>query len=123
MALCLNRHWSIFLVLLCVGGGCIASSPRAETRKSAGMNASRKAMEILKTECFACHNEEKKKGGLVLTSRELLLKGNKDGTVVTSGRPDESRLIKALSPDADPHMPPKKQLQDAQIKVIRDWIK
>jgi len=80
-------------------------------------------MEILKVECFVCHNEEKKKGGLILTSRELLLKGNKDGAVVTSGKPDESRLIKALSPDADPHMPPKKQLKDAQIKVIRDWIK
>jgi len=86
-------------------------------------DAARKAMEILKAECFACHNEEKKKGGLVLTSRELLLKGNPDGAVVVSGKPDESRLAKALLRDADPHMPPKKQLTDAQIKTMRDWIK
>ncbi len=80
-------------------------------------------MEVLKTECFGCHNEEKKKGGLILTSRELLLKGNKDGPVVTSGKPDESRLIEALSADADPHMPPKKQLTATQIKIMRNWIR
>ncbi|PYM10745.1 MAG: hypothetical protein DME18_15695, partial [Verrucomicrobia bacterium] len=73
--------------------------------------------------CLACHNEEKKKGGLVLTSRELLLKGNGDGVVVVPGKPDSSRLPRALLADADPHMPPKKQLTDAQIKAIRDWIK
>ena len=79
-------------------------------------------MEVLKAECFGCHNEEKKKGGLILTSRELLLKGNKDGPVVTSGKPDESRLIKALDADADPHMPPKKQLTVRQMTDLRKWI-
>ena len=80
-------------------------------------------MRLLKTECFACHNQEKKKGGLVLTSRERLLEGGDDGTVVVPGKPESSLLVKALLKDADPHMPPKKQLADAQIKVIRDWIK
>jgi len=80
-------------------------------------------LTTLKAECFACHNEEKKKGGLVLTSREALLKGNDEGAVVVSGKPDSSRLAKALLRDADPHMPPKKQLTDTQIKAIRDWIK
>src|SRR6185369_16965366 len=104
-------------------GRCSAASTRVESRNPSRSDASRKAMEILQAECFVCHNEEKKKGGLVFTSRELLLKGNKDGAVIASGKPDESRLIKALSADADPHMPPKKQLTPAQIKVMRDWIK
>ncbi len=78
---------------------------------------------MLKAECFGCHNAEKKKGGLVLTSRESLLKGGDEGPVVAPGKPDESKLARALLPEADPHMPPKKQLDDAQIKAIREWIK
>ena len=85
--------------------------------------ASRTAMRLIKTECFSCHNQEKKKGGLVLTSRERLLEGGDDGVVVAPGKPETSLLAKVLTKDADPHMPPKKQLTDAQIKVIREWIK
>ncbi|PYK58857.1 MAG: hypothetical protein DME21_14780, partial [Verrucomicrobia bacterium] len=107
----------------CMAGRCIAAPLRAETRKPTGHAPPRKAMEILKAECFACHNEEKKKGGLILTSREALLKGNDEGAVVVPGKPDSSRLPRALLTGADPHMPPKKQLTDAQIKAIRDWIK
>src|SRR2546428_2621137 len=125
---CLKRCGSILVVLFCVGGcclapWCIAAAPRAEARQPSGIVVSRKAMEVLKAECFACHNEEKKKGRLVLTSREALLKGNDEGVVVVPGKPDSSRLARALLSDADPHMPPKKQLTDAQINVIRDWIK
>jgi hypothetical protein len=43
--------------------------------------------------------------------------------VVVPGKPESSRLAKALLRDSDPHMPPKKQLPDAQTKIIRDWIK
>lgn len=80
-------------------------------------------MRLLKAECFSCHNQEKKKGGLVLTSRERLLEGGDNGVVAVPGKPDGSLLAKAVLKDSDPHMPPKKQLTDAQIKVIRDWIK
>lgn len=80
-------------------------------------------MVLLKKECFGCHNQEKKKGGLILTSRERLLEGGQDGAVVVPGKPDASLLAKALRAGADPHMPPKKQLADPQIKLIRDWIK
>ena len=92
-----------------------AALPSAETARA--------AMRLLKTECLACHNQEKKKGGLVLASREALLKGGDDGAVVVPGKPEASQLAKALLKDADPHMPPKKQLADAQIKVIHEWIR
>ncbi|MEA3207077.1 MAG: Planctomycete cytochrome [Chthoniobacter sp.] len=32
------------------------------------------AMRLLKSNCFSCHNDQKKKGGLVMTSREALSK-------------------------------------------------
>jgi mono/diheme cytochrome c family protein len=95
-----------------VSGG----APRAASASSDGANVA--AMRLLKAECFSCHNQEKKKGGLVLTSRERLLEGGDSGVVVVPRKPDESMLMKVLATEADPHMPPKKQLTDAQVKVV-----
>jgi WD40 repeat protein len=80
------------------------------------------AMVILKKNCFSCHNSEKKKGDLILESREGVLKGGENGPVVVPGKAGESRLAQFLLPDADPHMPPKKQLSDEQIGHLRAWI-
>src|SRR5688572_33248307 len=66
-------------------------------------------MRLLHNNCLSCHNAEKSKGGLQLTSREALLKGGDNGPVVAPGEPQESLIFKVLAPDADPHMPPKKQ--------------
>jgi WD40 repeat protein len=88
-----------------------------------GNAQAREALTVLKAECFTCHGEDKKKGGLSLTSREAMLKGGDEGPVVQAGKPDASRLLTFLRADADPHMPPKKQLEPAQIKSVRDWIK
>lgn len=82
----------------------------------------REAMLLLKAECFSCHNEKKKKGGLVLTTRDALLKGSDAGPVAEPGRHDTSLLASVLLADADPHMPPERQLSEPQIKLIRDWI-
>ena len=38
-------------------------------------------MRVLKTNCFSCHNEQKKKGGLVMITRESLLKGDRKSVV------------------------------------------
>ena len=81
------------------------------------------AMRLLRANCVSCHNDEKQKGGLVLTSREAMMKGGESGAVVVEGKPDESPLIKALAPEADPHMPPKKQLTASKIEVLKEWIR
>ncbi len=79
-------------------------------------------MLVLKAECFSCHNEKKKKGGLVLTSREALLRGAESGPVVVADHPETSVLASVLLAEADPHMPPKSQLPDAKIQLLRNWI-
>jgi len=79
-------------------------------------------MVILKANCFGCHNPEKKKGGLVLTSRPELFKGGENGIVLSPGKSEQSKIVQVLAPEADPHMPPKKQLSDKQIAVLRGWI-
>ena len=43
------------------------------------------ALSIIQDNCQACHNPQKHKGGLVLTSRDLALKGGEDGNGGQSG--------------------------------------
>lgn len=80
-------------------------------------------LRILKDNCFRCHGEEKRKGGLVLSSRAGMMKGGDTGTVVDLGAPSDSMLLQLLAKTADPHMPPKKQLSDDEIEAVKDWIK
>src|SRR6185436_13514183 len=40
------------------------------------------AMRIIRANCLSCHNDEKKKGGLRLTTRENDLKGSENGPVL-----------------------------------------
>jgi hypothetical protein len=78
--------------------------------------------EVFDRQCVKCHGPLKQKSGLQLDHLEAVLKGNEDGAVVTPGKPEESRLIAALAPDADPHMPPKKQLAEGDIAKLKTWI-
>ena len=113
----LSTRWIWLLALLLARPAfSAAAAPAADVR-------AREALAVLKAECFTCHSEEKKKGGLVLTSRELLLKGGEEGPVVRPGRPDASKLVTSLAAGVDTHMPPKKQLAPAQVRAIRDWVK
>lgn len=82
----------------------------------------RKAVTLLRDECFSCHGETKQKAGLSLLSREQVLKGSEEGPVVQEGRPQESRLLATVLPGAEHHMPPRKQLAPGQIKTLREWI-
>ena len=80
------------------------------------------AMKILRQECVICHSPEKKKGGLILDSRESILRGGSSGSLVETNKPGSSLLLKVLEKDSDPHMPPKKQLDPRQIRTLRHWL-
>src|SRR6266480_3172361 len=81
-----------------------------------------KALLIIKENCQSCHNAEKHKGGLQLTSRDLALKGSDDGPVLQPGKSSASKMIEVLAPASDPHMPPKGQLTAAEIEILKQWI-
>ena len=80
------------------------------------------AMGLLKTQCLGCHNAEKQKGGLSLETRELALKGGEKGASFQAGDADQSELIKALNDSGDAHMPPKKQMPEKQINLLKAWV-
>ena len=81
---------------------------------------------ILATKCYSCHGETKQKGGLRMDDSLLLMKGGKDGAVVTKSNAEESDMMKriALSLDNEDHMPPKEkpQLTKDQVALLHWWI-
>jgi mono/diheme cytochrome c family protein len=82
---------------------------------------------VLADNCYQCHSiqAEKVKGGLLLDSREGLLKGGDTGPAIVTGDPDHSLLVKAVKyTDPDLQMPPKgKQLSDTVVADLVAWIK
>lgn len=88
-----------------------------------------KIRPILVEHCYKCHSAdaEKVKGGLLLDSREGVLKGGDSGPAIVSGKPEESLLIKAVQQfDKDLQMPPPKsgrKLSEEQINDLVMWIK
>jgi hypothetical protein len=77
--------------------------------------------------CYKCHSAgaEKVKGGLLLDTREGLLKGGDSGPAIVAGDPDKSLFIKAVRyTDEHLQMPPKGQkLSDQQIADLEAWVK
>jgi hypothetical protein len=81
---------------------------------------------VLSEQCYKCHSStsEKLKGGLMLDSREAVLKGGDTGPAITSGDPEKSLLVEAIRwKNSDMQMPPKKALAPQQIADIEAWVK
>lgn len=82
----------------------------------------RTPLAIFHGECVSCHTESKRKGGLLIDSRESLMKGGDTDAAIVPGSSGGSFLIETLFPDADPHMPPKGQLNPREIVALEEWI-
>jgi len=82
---------------------------------------------VLAKQCYACHSEKSPvaQGGLVVDSRDGLLKGGKSGVpAIVPGKPDDSLLIKALQhATKDLKMPPGKPLPPEQVQAFAEWIR
>ncbi len=82
---------------------------------------------VLVENCYKCHSAEsdKVKGGLLLDTREALLKGGDSGPALVPGDPEKSLLIKSVRyTDDNLQMPPKgKKLPENQIEDLVAWVK
>ena len=80
-------------------------------------------VEIFRSQCFKCHNQDRKKGGLILDTYNLTMEGGSSGRVVKPGEPDSSRLFTLIAHLEKPHMPPKGgKLDDNVLETVRKWI-
>ncbi|RYD66636.1 MAG: DUF1549 domain-containing protein, partial [Verrucomicrobiaceae bacterium] len=63
-------------------------------------------------------------GGLLLDTREAVIKGGDSGPGIVVGNPDKSLIIEAIRYlDEDLQMPPKHRLTPEQVKDLEEWVR
>lgn len=78
---------------------------------------------LLATHCYSCHGAKKQEAGLRLDSRAAAFKGSESGPVLLAGKPEESRLVRAIRyNDKNLQMPPDGKLPDEAIAALTRWV-
>lgn len=84
----------------------------------------KKIRPVLVEHCYSCHSQESKKvrGGLLVDTRDGLLKGGDTGPAIVPGAAAKSLLMAALRQTDDLRMPPKGKLAETVIADFAQWI-
>ncbi len=114
----------LLLALLTPLLALLEPTPTRAEEPTTGEQAFAPVMQVLKRYCVGCHNADEAGGGLRLDSYSALLKGSTRGSVITPTRGDLSRLIRVVSGQAKPAMPPADEPQPtaAEIALLTTWI-
>src|SRR5438034_10141361 len=71
---------------------------------------------IFNASCVSCHNPDKNKAGLDLTTYAAAMKGSSSAKIIEPGDPDSSLIYMLVTHQAEPHMPLKaSKLPDATL--------
>src|SRR5687767_4539507 len=80
-------------------------------------------LPVFRNTCLNCHNPDKKKAGLDLSSYAAMMAGSNSGKVIEPGDPDGSLLYRLVMHAEEPAMPPKgDKLPQADLDKIKGWI-
>ena len=84
-------------------------------------------LPMMQSKCVSCHNQGKKKGGLLLTSYEMMMLGGESDNTIVPGDALKSELVRriTLPMEHDDFMPSegKPPLTDQEVVLIKWWIK
>ena len=104
-----------------VGAALLAGGLPAQAKDA--VNFKDHVRPILAQSCFNCHNADRARGGLDLTSYRALMAGGSGGEIVVSQDPDGSKLLGVMAHTMSPKMPPEGgKVGDDKLSVIRQWI-
>src|SRR5688572_10456373 len=108
------------VILTGIAAAVLAGSvTAAETKK---VTYEDDVLPIFRDNCLKCHNPDKLKGDLDLSSFSATVKGGGSGTTLNAGDPDGSQLFKSVTQADEPAMPPNSKLSAKDIATIRSWI-
>src|SRR4051812_7586061 len=103
------RPWTVAAVALSALVNAPAAPPPAQDRDrqpAEGVGFARGVGPILRKSCANCHNAERPRGELDLTSYAGLVAGGASGKAAVPGSPEESPLYTFAAHLEEPHMPP-----------------
>ncbi len=118
-------RWALVLLLATAPSVRAAQESAKPDREGLDFFESR-VRPVLVDRCYSCHSRkaEKLKGGLLLDTREGVLKGGISGPAIVPGDPERSLLVRALRrTDENLQMPPKKPLDPEQVADFEAWVK
>lgn len=123
--------FAVSLALTAVVSAEDAKSALPPTAKKTGVTYATDIKPIFDASCVKCHSGDRPKARLKMDSLEGVLKGTKEGKIVTVGDSANSMIVKSvahLTHNPDGWMPPLnnragiKPLTDEQIGLVRAWI-
>ncbi|MFO0807060.1 MAG: c-type cytochrome domain-containing protein [Gemmataceae bacterium] len=113
-----RRSWSC--LCLCTTVFCSTASLAADAPKVTYVDH---VLPALRDKCIGCHNAEKTRGGLDMSTYFKLMEGGSSGDVVKPGDSDGSRLFLLAAHKAEPKMPPSGgKIADEALATIKKWI-
>lgn len=120
------RPLAILAVATTVVAACAGDSSHADefVPTSAQLEFfEREVRPLLADHCYACHSADASKlqAGLLVDSRDALLRGGDSGEALIPGDPDASLLIEAVRYESY-EMPPKGKLSSKSIEVLEQWV-
>jgi WD40 repeat protein len=114
--------WSIAILL----AGLTASAAEAKAApNSPKISYYKDVRPILQANCQGCHQPAKEKGGYVMTDfKRLLQGGDTEGKAIVAAHPDQSSILKMVTPmDGEIRMPKgKTPLNESEIATLKTWI-
>lgn len=100
-------------------GVCFAANAQAPAKVTYAEHIA----PIFRNVCTNCHNPDKKKAGLDLTTYAATLAGSENGPVIKPGNPDGSLMYKVCTQAEEPKMPPKgDKLSEGELALLKNWI-
>lgn len=117
------KHLRIVHFFMMIAFGMAAVDLRAEDPAAADF-FEKHIRPVLIEKCYECHAVSTEiNGGLALDSKPGWQRGGDSGTAIEVGKPDASRLIKAIEyTDSELKMPPDGQLSVETIQHFKNWI-
>jgi hypothetical protein len=95
----------------------------ADTKKPAKITYDEHVLPLFRDKCVSCHNQDKKRAGLILDNYAKVMEGSSSGAVVKPGDAEGSSLFRVMAHKEEPFMPPKSpMLPKESLDLIERWI-
>lgn len=118
-----NWRASKNLVRCTVGAAILLSTgTRSALSQQGAVTFSKQVLPLLQARCTGCHGGPNPASGYSMETRDRLLAGGRHGAAIVAGKGAQSSLVRYLTGDLKPKMPPDGAVDLERISTIRRWI-